>query len=259
MRSIVYSDAAPTSLLEGVEGAVSEVLRVRSLRHRSALLELGERSELPVGALRAAYDQIQRNWQACSDRGLSRPSTQNWRWRMPQLAIAAHNRSPEVVLERALIGAAERASRTDWSNQVPVASGVAGSSAERRRAIDLVCKREPGWFQFIELKIASDTPLYAAIEILSYLCIWLVSRHPDAERELLAADRIDAIVLAPKSYYRRFLLAALSERLDAEAEALGADHNVHLSFAFQSFPDELARAPFTDAGLLAVLDERKRL
>jgi len=217
------------------------------------------RDEVPLGVVATVFSQISANWRACRDHGVSRSSAQNWRWRQPQLGISGHNASPEVVLERALVAAAERAGRADWSNQVPVASGVAGSFAERRRAIDLVQQKGPGWFQFIELKVASDTPLFAAIEIISYVCIWLVSRGSRPVGELLGASRINAVVLAPESYYARFQLTPLQQTLDAEMAALGAEHGVTLGFAFEAFPDVLARQPFTDAGLISVLDDRRRL
>ena len=247
MRSIVYNDvtaAGPTSLLAGVEEAACAGLGIRNLRHRSALFELGVEANLPTGLVAAAFQQVRTNWRTCQDLGVGRPSAQNWRWRKPQLNIAAHNASPEVVLERALIAAVEKVGRTDWSNQVPVASGVAGSTAERRRAIDLVRQAGPGHFQFIELKVASDTPLYAAIEIIAYACIWLVSREhaPSLDHELLAATHIDALVLAPTSYYARFQLGPLAQLLNTEIAALGAARGVQLSFAFEAFPDGLAAA-----------------
>jgi hypothetical protein len=211
--------------------------------------------------VQAAFEAIQSNWRYCRSLRPLSGSTVNWRWRIPQLAISALNASPEVVLERALMAICERRGRADWSNQVPIASGVAGSSAERRCAIDLVHQRGPGHFELIELKVASDTPLYAAIEIISYTCIWLLSRIDRAQGAgpLLSADRIDARVLAPTSYYPRYDLRALEVQLDHELRALGAAYGVDLSFGFESFPDALWRTPFSDEGLVALLDGRGRL
>jgi hypothetical protein len=262
VRSIVYNAAAsntPASLLDGVEASVCEVLGIASLRHRSALQELTSRAGLPNGAVAAAYAKVAANWRACQTLGVGRPSAENWRWRRPQLGISPQNTSPEVVLERALMAACERAGRTDWSNQVPVASGVAGAAAERRRAIDLVHQRGAGWFEFVELKVGSDTPLYAAIEILSYVAIWLVSRTAGGASDLLTAERISASVLAPEGYYQGCALGALQTQLNAEIAELGAEHGVQLDFAFEAFPDDLGRPPFTDAELLALLDGRTPL
>jgi hypothetical protein len=253
------ADPLPTSLLVGVDAAVCDLLGIRSLRHRSAALELCARPSLPSGAVAAAYDVIAANWRRCR---VTRPitgSTQNWRWRDPKLDIATHNTSPEIMLERAIVGACERRGRADWANQVPIASGVASSSGERRRAIDLVRQAGPEWFELVELKVDSDTPLYAAFEIISYACIWLLSRGAPrtTPNPILDAKRIEANVLAPESYFRRFKLAPLASQLSAEISALGAVHGVTLSFAFERFKDELGRPPFTDAGLMRLLDERR--
>lgn len=137
MRPIVYnSDKAdpPRSLLDGVDAAICETLSISSLSHRSALLQLCRSGKIPSGAVAAAYAQISANWQAC--RGLlpMSASRQNWRWREPQLGIAERNTSPEVLLERAIVAACERHGRKDWSNQVPVASGVAGVHTDQPQA-----------------------------------------------------------------------------------------------------------------------------
>jgi len=248
---------APLSLLDGVEAAVCAVLGISSTRHRSALLTLGGRPTFSAAMVGAVYGAIAANWARYRTECAPTRSTANWRWRVPQLAIAEHNASPEVRLERALMNACERQGRNDWSNQVPVASGVGGPSRQRRRAIDLVHQRGPGHFQLIELKIASDTPLYAAIEIIGYTVIWLLSRDEGSDNPLLSAQRIDARVLAPASYYARYDLGALARLLDDELAALGARHHVTLSFGFEQFPDDLTDLPYSDERLLAVLNGRR--
>jgi len=248
---------APLSLLNGVEAAARAVLGIASTRHRSSLLTVGGRSTFPSGVVDAVYGAIATNWERYRAACAPTRSTANWRWRVPQLAIAAHNASPEVRLERTLMNACERQGRTDWSNQVPVASGIGGASRQRRRAIDLVHQKGPGYFELIELKIASDTPLYAAIEIIGYTIIWLLSRDKASENPLLSAQRIDARVLAPASYYARYDLGALARLLGEELAALGARHDVTLSFVFEQFSDALADFPYSDERLLAVLDGRR--
>jgi hypothetical protein len=248
----------PTSLLDGVEAAVCEVLRFRSLRHKSALLDLCPRDDIPRGAVAAAFAVIAENRRRCAAAGIVSRSTENWRWRAPKLDIAPANASPEVRLERALIGACACAGRADWSNQVPVASGVAGPSRERRRAIDLVRQAAPGHFELIELKVASDTPLYAAVEIIGYTAIWLLSRAGGAGgNPLLAAGRIDAKVLAPEAYYARFDLHRLARVFQEEVAALGSAHGVALDFGFETFPDAWAVPPPTDENMLRLATERR--
>ncbi len=261
MRPIVCStqdESGPSSLLAGVGDVVCQILGVKNLRHRSALFELGAREHIPGGAIAAVYDQIASNWRVCR---LARPalrSVENWRWRAPQLGISARNASPEVVLERALVCACERRGRDDWANQVPVASGIAGARRERRRAIDLVHQAGPGHFELIELKIASDTPLYAAIEIVGYVCIWLLARAEGAVvSPLLAADRIAAKVLAPSAYYSRYRLGALQRLLNQELAALGETQGAKLSFGFEAFPGDFLATPSSDEGVLALFEQRQ--
>ena len=247
----------PASLLEGVDAAICQLLGIRHLGHKSALLELCKRDTFPTGTVDAAYSRIASNWRRC-EAGAGSPSAANWRWRVPQLAISAHNTSPEVRLERALIAACERLGRSDWSNQVPVASGVAGAWSERRRAIDLVRERSPGHFELVELKVASDTPLYAAFEIIGYTCIWLLSRlDPSApDNPLLAAQAIDAVVLAPTAFYAPYRLETLRLQLHDDLQRLGHEHGVALSFRFEAFPGHLANPPWTDEQLAHLLDAR---
>lgn len=250
---------APSSVLQDVDVAICATLGIQNLRHRSALMDLCAREVMPCGSVEAAFRTIAGNWRYCQLITGGGTSRENWRWRKPQLAIAPQNASPEVVLERALISSLERRGRIDWSNQVPIVSGVAGSSRERRRAIDLVHEVDPGHVELIELKVASDTPLYAAFEIIGYTCIWLLSREGLTRGPLLAATRLDAVVWAPVSFFAQYRLSSLREQLDLELRALGRKHGVDLSFRFETYPDELLRPTYTDDEVLALLDRRRSL
>jgi hypothetical protein len=186
-------------------------------------------------------------------------SQQNWRWQRLQPQIAVHNTSPEVVLERAIAAACGRAGRTDWANQVPVASGLIVGAADGRRAIDLAHQCAERHFELIELKVASDTPLYAAVEIIGYGCIWLLARAypPSLRSAILEADHIDLSVLAPVDYYARYDLTELDAALDRGCRALGRAHGVTMTFAFHALDERLV-GPLTldDDALLAALDNR---
>tara|TARA_E500000305_G_scaffold110195_1_gene117394 strand:+ start:509 stop:1291 length:783 start_codon:yes stop_codon:yes gene_type:complete len=249
------------SLLSGAEGAVCEVLKVRRLRHRSALLELGGLGHLLKGSVVAAYDKIEENWHRAKREGRGSPSRENWRWWKPQLQIAKVNQSPEVVLERAIARCFHKRHPEIWSNQVPTASGIVSPRSEKRRAIDLVEKLGDDEFAFIELKIESDTLLYAAFEIIFYLCIWLLARKDGGESSpLLRAARISAIVLAPAAYYERYELAPLQARLSEEIQALGTQHGVKLDFAFERFPPDFAVSPaYDDNMLIDIMGRRETL
>ena len=246
--------------MSGVDEAACSTLQVANLRHRSALLEIGRRDHLPSNLVGKVFERIAANWADCRAQAASRRSTQNWRWREPKLPIGDENSSAEVRLERALMAAAEAQGRSDWANQVPVASGVAGGATGRRRAVDLVHRRELGWFELIELKVASDTPLYAALEITAYACLWLMARNErDGTSEILTAQRIDARVLAPQAYYARYALNELERVTDAGLSEVGAQHGVQMSFAFQSFADSWAAPPLVASYMSAILDRRARV
>jgi hypothetical protein len=102
--------------------------------------------------------------------------------------------------------------------------------------------------------------LSAAVEIIGYLCVWLLTRKAAARSSpLLAATKIDAIVLAPDNYYARFNLNGVQARLGQELAALGRAHGVELSFGFQAFPDTLAQAPVSDEAVAILLGRRRRL
>jgi hypothetical protein len=254
--------ARPQTLFAGMEAAAGEVLAIPSIRHRSALYELGGRAKISPGVVRAIHEQIARNLRLAGQRGIVSSSRENWRWCRPQPHIAEHNTSAEVNLERAIAAACLRAGRQDWANQVPVASGIVGPAADRRRAIDLVHQVGIGHFELIELKIASDTPLYAAIEIIGYGCVWLLARarrSPEANA-LLGADKLDLIVLAPGAYYAPFQLDKLEALLDAELAALGERNGVHMAFRFERLPDQLVQPSLLgDDTLLELLDLRRPL
>jgi len=155
------------------------------------------------------------------------------------------------------------AGRKDWSNQVPIAAGMIAGAGNNRRAIDLVHSRAPEKFEFIELKIGSDTPLFAAVEILEYGFVWLLSRRDRgnlgyADRAIIQASGVQLSVLAPARYYRELDLTWLSASLSEGVRRLGERHgDVRLDFAFQEFPLGFV---WPDAGaatdVLSALDSR---
>jgi hypothetical protein len=170
-----------------------------------------------------------------------------------------------VTLERALICALLKAGRVDWSNQIPLISGVAGPHAFKKCAVDLVHRGERG-FEFIELKVNSYTPVHAAVEILVYGLLWLLSRR---DRQalgypagpILDAPKLALSVLAPRSYYSRYSVEPLASALNDGLVELGEQHGVTMGFGFTAFP-----APFSwprdsgkpnDRDLIALLDARE--
>jgi hypothetical protein len=244
-------------LIEHVEETVCSALTIASTRHRSAMRDLRLAADRDLVGL--IFRTVAGNYvrgDAAANRDRSR---ENWRWQRLQPQIAAHNKSPEVVLERAIAGACGRAGRTDWANQVPVASGLIAGAADGRRAIDLVHKCGERHFELIELKIASDTPLYAAVEVIGYGCLWLLARAypPSQSSAIVEADHVDLRVLAPVGYYARYDLTELEAALDRGCRALGEANGVTMTFAFHALDQGLVGSlTFDDDALLAALDDR---
>ena len=223
----------PKSLLDSVEASVSGALSITNLRHRSAVLKLRPFSgRLLVASI---FETIRQNYLASNASANKDRSKQNWRWHSLQPQIAPHNRSPEVVIERAIAAACAELNRTDWANQIPVASGLVEGAGDGRRAIDLVRRHGENHFELIELKIASDNPLYASVEIVGYACLWLLARidRPGRSSELLDAERIDLTVLAPEAYYARYPVAEIESSFDEGVRALGIRMGVAMSFGFR--------------------------
>ena len=249
----------PSSLLDGVETAACDALGISRLRHRSALRSLRLTSGIDLADL--VYRVVSANWHAGRAAENKDRSSQNWRWAL-QPQIGAGNRSPEVMLERRIASACMRSGRVDWANQIPVASGLIPGAADGRRAIDLVHRSGERCFQFVELKIASDTPLYAAVELLGYASAWLLARADPPARStvLLEAEHVDLRVLAPAQYYAPFDLLQLEASLNRGVSLLGERCGVGLSFGYEVLPRELLHPPLPDdSTLLEVLSTRPPL
>jgi hypothetical protein len=167
-----------------------------------------------------------------------------------------------VVLERAIASACVAAGRVDWANQIPVASGLIPGAADGRRALDLAHMRSDGSVEFIELKIASDTPLYATIELLGYASLWLLARNdpPAHSPALLSAEKIALRVLAPAAYYKPFKLRELEAAVDASVQGLARVQGVQMDFAMDVLNGAVDhRSPLTGAALMASIEQRTAL
>jgi hypothetical protein len=182
------------------------------------------------------YDQITKNR---SDR---LPSQKNWRSES-QTTFGRQNRSPEILLEHAIAILSECGILEGWVNQVPVASGLVDGMADKRAAVDLVRHRD-NQADFIELKWESDTPAYAAFEILRYGLAYLLSyinreTFKYAKKPLMNIKEISLRVLAPRAYYDDSDLTWLSEGIDHGIRTLVAQKTggaLSMDFGFLAFP-----------------------
>jgi hypothetical protein len=263
--------AEPLSLFGGSERIVEDHFglttihgkRPLTIDHWSALRKLDENPPLDWDGqplVELLHAQVARNWNRCIEALTKLPSQENWRWPYRSGYISSLNTSPEVTLERAIIAAAIADGRDDWSNQVPISSGMIGSG-EKRRCVDLVHKRGAAAFDLVELKVGSNNPLYAAVEIIQYGLAWLISRrHRDVlgytSRELVEANDIHCQVLAPPAYYRGLNLRWLERGLDHGLRTLGERDGVRLGFEFQSLPHWFELPAADPAVALRALDQR---
>ena len=251
-------------LFDGEAELVKTHFGAVSIRRRSAFLNLAKGP--PPGFdgtafIAAFFARVAENWAARRAVLSKPPSRQNWRFSLIP-GISPHSASPELRMERAIAQAALTAGRGDLANQVPVASGMA--PGENRRALDLLrMSGESG--EFIKLKIGSDSPLYALIEVLRYGMLWLLSRRDRealgyAGRAPLDLRELRLIVLAPPEFYRGVDLGWLEAGISAGLAALGAQEGVRLSFGFEALPTGFdARAAYPPQEALAAFDGRRPL
>jgi hypothetical protein len=187
--------------------------------------------------IKKIYESIASNLKADGSR-----SKQNWRWETnPAKAddSKAANRAKklEVRLERTIIETSD-----DWANQVPTASGLMVKRSGNSGSIDLVHRCGDGLYEFIELKVKSNNPLYAAMEILQYGILYALARQRmkagEEKKELLKAKAIHLKVLAPSSYYKGFNLEWLEKEINRGLKAFLTAHELsfEMNFNFEQFP-----------------------
>lgn len=199
------------------------------------------------------------------------PSSANWMIRSGTAASGIQpnpgNTSAEVTLERAI---AQRWSER-WTYQMPTASGLFGSRSDKRRAIDLVCSHGNNCFDFVELKISSNTPLHAAMEILGYGLVYLASRKDSAQNlqygsgasiPLMSASTISLVVLAPSKFYEQFKLDWLERGLNDGLKELLTKQGMPklvMKFCFERFADDFKWEPPYKPDMLPEKVERMRV
>jgi hypothetical protein len=210
--------AKPKSILDGVDGLIDVALSLGGTgypplyRRRYSCKKIGPLShEQTLAVVESILARIRVNWDEAAKHSASK---QNWRFKKQDAAPSPKNKSPEVLCERAIVSIAADTwdDAANWVNQVPVASGLAGPSRDKHRCIDLVHRRDEGEYDFIELKIDSDTPLYATVEILIYGLLYMFWRDDKRLAEvrslppiplILQAKVIHLIVAAPVAFYKK--------------------------------------------------------
>lgn len=240
------------SILTGVELIIDEVLDLRSCgvgkapqyKHKTTCRKL---SVLPPATFDATalimkiYAQVESNWKEGAN---YKSSTENWRFE-PRTNIDTSNEDPEIKLERAIVRIQPQPP-VNWVNQAPTSSGFVGQWADKHRNIDLIHRCEDGAYEFIELKVESDTPLYAAMEILQNAVLYIFSRENERKMEwgsdkqelLRIATVIHLRVLAPCSYYEGYNLDWLEVNIcnGLKTFLAGRTPKLQMDFRFDAFP-----------------------
>src|SRR5579859_421354 len=140
---------------------------------------------------------IENNWDGRASRGL-----QNWR-HSQERTIAKANASLEKCIEKGVVNVAGSA----WTNQVPICSGV-NDGRDGKRCVDLALLNGED-LELVELKVNSNTPLFAAVEVLIYGLVYRFSRRhrdtlgytPRKNPLVFNVTRVALKVLAPGDYY----------------------------------------------------------
>jgi len=207
------------------------------------------------------YAQVEKNW--CDRTYHKDPSQENWRWKKRRTRNS--EKQDEVSLERRIICATD----DNWTNQIPVSSGLT-SRYGGRRAIDLGHRREKESYVFMELKLMKTGGhcLFAALEIIQYGILYVFARvhllKNYQKNPLLRSDSISLRVLAPQKYYRHTkdelynfggLEKILSDGIGGFASTFVP--GLKMDFKFTVFPEEVDWA-CTDK-LLAALQGIKPL
>ena len=198
------------------------------------------------------YDCIVENWRRHREREPRRwPTAKNWTHRVaPNFTPHPKQRREKQLQKQIAI-----CLRDDgWGNDMPTASGLVNSGG-RQMNIDLVC-RQASQFDLVELKLTSNTPYDAAIQILQYGAIYLLYRNHEELTELFTdkpvmhASDIRLKVLAPRQYYSNseFSLRVLETELNYQLQNSPACAHLgtRLSFAFVAFPQEFEYSPGMD-------------
>lgn len=239
----------PKSILAGVDAIIDshlfmgDQLKDYRYKHKRSCNALSKTPPITFDGLElitAIYNRVEENLFQRPDR---KPSSENWKLRpcndQDVIKTNVTNESDEVTLERAIV---QRWSNK-WTYQMPVASGLFGSASDKRRAVDLVHNKESKYFDFVELKIRSDTPLYAAMEILGYGLVYLASRRDTGNNlkyaskhlPVLKAREVALCVLAPENYYRDCNLKWLQIAINMGLKDI-VKNDLKMEFRFEKFP-----------------------
>lgn len=150
------------------------------------------------------YEKLERNCPTPS-------TTSKHLWELRRACEVCNcNKSPEILLEKAVANLAYYGYMPGWYNQCPTASGIGDSSKGRRRNVDLVhWDQSSDRARLIELKVGSDDPRSALQQILQYGAVYAFCRtykrrlplHHDLHLGMMEAGHVSLEVIAPRRFY----------------------------------------------------------
>lgn len=231
-----------SSIFDGFEPLIHEALLLgpnQHLKQKSTCNSLVLSDELIKNVhslVPDMYEKINDNWSGRI------PSKANWVLRN-ETFLSPQNTSPEVLLERAVVQLSERSLLNGWHNQMPIASGLIDEVSDKRAAVDWVYM-EGDNLNLVELKWASDTPLYAMFEILRYGLAYLFCyQHREAfgfaDLPTMKVSSVKLTTLAPHEYYSGYNFGWLENELSTAINTLFKKEShglLNCQFNCSSFP-----------------------
>lgn len=220
----------------------------RDPRHKSSAIDLNG-SPIPGWdadrATRALFEALDGPfWRKPATR-----TSGNWVWR--EVTPKAAPKNIEVGVERQV---AEAGGADEWTCQMPTWSGIMGPRTHKRCAIDLVQRIGPDAYRIIELKVGSDTPLYALFELLFYAMTYLHARRNgyggSGRYDVMQALHLELTVLAPEDWYcfkrkgepHTFDYTWLADSISAALAALADPLTVQIRFDRFDWADNVVSA-----------------
>jgi len=207
------------------------------------------------GLFNELFERIRTNWTRYREPDRWPTPDKNWILRVAPKFTQEPNKHFEKQLQKQIAICLEN---DDWGNDVPTASGLVNSGS-RQMNIDLAHRTARG-FELVELKISSDTPYEAALQVLRYGAIYMLYRlDPELARRfkfnsMLRAKCVIFEVLAPLQYYTgpEIDLRFLETQLDGDLKMFATRRAacVDLAFRFMAFPPGFTYRPGMDCETL---------
>ena len=196
------------------------------------------------------YGRIRENWLRYREPGRW-PTNKNWVLRVAPDFTSNPTKYIEKQLQKEIAICLES---EGWGNDMPTASGLVDSRS-RQMNVDIAHELTDG-IELFEVKVASNTPYDAALQILRYGAIYLLYRlEPELTNrfclnKVICSKRVVLKVLAPHRYYAQsdVDLKLLEMQLDRQVRHFAGHipNQLEMSFEFLAFPVDFNYHPGMD-------------